>query len=120
MNSLLPSYLRLFIFFPLVILLIFALSRYVMRRFMPSSQRGSRIYIVERMAVSPKTLLLVVKVGDEYILLSSGATGVTFLKDLGRNWEEPPAPGEEGHDNIVKFEDLFSSLRNKLSGKKGN
>ena len=121
MNSLWPSYLRLFIFFPLVILLIFILSRYAMRWFMPSSQRGSRIYIVDRAAVSPKTLLLVVKVGEDYFLLASGANGLTYLKDLGRNWEDTPAPGEDvGNGNIIKFEDLFSSLRNKLSGRKGN
>jgi flagellar biosynthetic protein FliO len=117
-NSLFPSYLRLLVFFPLVILLIFVVLRFIFQRITPANQRGSRIYVVERAMIASKTLLLVVKVGDEYILLSSGTNGVTFLKELGRDWEEAPWPPEEGSGNkFMKFEDVFTSIRNKLSGK---
>jgi flagellar biosynthetic protein FliO len=118
-NSLFPSYLRLLVFFPLVILLIFVVMRFVLWRIAPANQRGSRIYVVERTMIASKTLLLVVKVGDEYILLSAGTNGVTFLKELGRNWEEEPwPPSEDGSSNKpMKFEDIYNSIRNKFAGK---
>jgi len=126
-NSLLPSYLRLLIFFPLVIFLIFVVMRFVLWRIAPANQRGNRIYVVERAVIASKTLLLVVKVGDEYILLSSGTNGVTFIKELGRDWEDEPWPPEEGSGSggssgfssfsSMKFEDILTTIRNKFSGK---
>jgi len=126
-NSLLSSYLRLLIFFPLVIFLIFVVMRFVLWRLAPANQRGSRIYVVERAMIASKTLLLVVKVGDEYILLSAGTNGVTFIKELGTNWEDEPWPPEEGNGSgsssgfsslgSMKFEDILTSIRNKFSGK---
>jgi flagellar biogenesis protein FliO len=119
MDNLYSSYLRLFIYFPLVILLIVVVSRFITSRFTPSQQRGDRIYIVERAVIAPKTLLLVVRVGDEYILLSSGPGGVVFLKELGREGEEYTWPvEEESNTKLVKFEDIITSLRNKVSERK--
>jgi flagellar biogenesis protein FliO len=98
-------------------------------RFTPSLQRGGRISVVERFPLSPKVLLLVVKVGEEYLLLAIGANSVTLLKDLGPDWEDSGrSGGEEIHNNgdgnnnydrkVINFEDILGSMRNKFFGRK--
>ncbi len=113
------AYLRLFIYFPLVLFLIYFFLRILLRRLGPSLSIESRISIVERVMISPRVFLLVVRVGDEYFLLSSSATGVTLLKELGSNWQEFL---EQTCQNNTAFSPtlngIFLFLRKIISGKK--
>jgi len=113
------AYLRLFIYFPLVLFLIYFFLRILLRRLGPSLSSESRISIVERVMISPRVFLLVVRVGDEYFLLSSSATGVTLLKELGSNWQE--FSGQTCQNNNAVFptlDGIFLFLRKIISGKK--
>ena len=70
--------------------------------------------------ISPRVLLLVVRVGDEYLLLSAGASGVSLLKELGCNWEER-LPGQNYKKTINSFpgvEGVFSLIRKVFYGKR--
>ena len=78
------AYLRFFLAFPLVILLIYLCFRYVIPRFAPALGMGGNVQIMERVVLNTRTTLFVVRVGDEYLLLASSANGVTLLKSLGK------------------------------------
>jgi flagellar biogenesis protein FliO len=76
------AYLRLFLAFPLVLLLIFLCFRYIIPRFAPALGMGGSVQVVERVVLNARTTLFVVRAGDEYLLLASSANGVTLLKVL--------------------------------------
>lgn len=112
------SYLRLFIYFPLVLLVLYFILQ-ILKRLSPTFSPGSRIYVVERVMISPRVLLLVVRVGDEYLLLSAGASGVTLLKELGENWQECSSQTcRNTYGTFPGLEGLFSFVKKIFYGKK--
>ncbi len=80
--------LRLLIVFPLVIILTYFGLRFFLRRFAPAFGMGRQVRVLERSALNSRTFLYVVKVGDDYLLVSTTANTVVLLKDLGPNWGE--------------------------------
>ncbi|NLX92226.1 MAG: FliO/MopB family protein [Firmicutes bacterium] len=112
------SYVRLFIYFPLVLLFLYFILQ-LLKRFSLSPSPESRIYVVEKVMISPRVLLLVVRVGDEYLLLSAGASGVTLIKELGKNWQK--CSGQTCRNTYDAFPDLkglFSYVKKFLYGKR--
>ncbi|HHU76071.1 MAG TPA: flagellar biosynthetic protein FliO [Firmicutes bacterium] len=94
------SYLRIFVYLPLVLLFLYLLLQ-LFKHLSPSLGYQGRIYVVEKVMISPRVLLLVVKVGEEYLLLSSAASGVTLLKELGRDWGEGYPKHDTGRDYLA-------------------
>ena len=82
------AYLRLLVAFPLVIALIYFGLRFLMPYFAPAMGMGRRMKVVERLALSNRTFLYVVKVDGAYLLLAATPNAVTLLKELGEGWEE--------------------------------
>ena len=115
------SYLRLFIYFPLVLFLIYFILRVLLRRLGPSLNYQSRIQVVERIMISPRVFILIVRIADEYLLLSSSANGVTLLKDLGPGWPEYSGQIDSDNNNNNDFsthDGLFLFIKKIFSGKK--
>lgn len=109
------AYLRLFLAFPLVILLIYLCFRYIVPRFAPALGMGRSVQVVERVALNARTFLFVVRVGDEYLLLASSASGVTLLKVLEEGWEKKYASGAGFEQNPVS--DLnFAGILKQVKG----
>lgn len=115
------SYLRLFIYFPLVLFLIYFILRVLLRRLGPSLHYQSRIQVIERIMISPRVFIMIVKIGDDYLLISSSATGVSLLKDLGPDWPEYSGQVDSNinkNNNFPTHEGLFLFIRNFFLGKK--
>ena len=89
------AYLRLLVAFPLVIALIYFGLRFLMPYFAPALGMGRRMKVVERLALSNRTFLYVVKVDDAYLLLAATPNAVNLLKELGEDWEESLQGGPE-------------------------
>ncbi|HAA35147.1 MAG TPA: flagellar biosynthetic protein FliO [Firmicutes bacterium] len=89
------AYLRLLVAFPLVIALIYFGLRFLMPYFAPAMGMGRRMKVVERLALSNRTFLYVVKVDGAYLLLAATPNAVTLLKELDEGWEESLQGGPE-------------------------
>lgn len=75
---------------------------------------GARMQVVERMAVGRDQALLIVRLGERYLLLGSSSAGVSLLAELteeeGALWTPPEAPTDRpGMD----FRELIRKLREK-------
>jgi flagellar biosynthetic protein FliO len=110
------AYLRLFIYLPLVLFLLYFLLRFL-KHLNPSLGHQSRIYVVEKVMISPRVFLLVVRVGEDYLLLSAGASGVTLLKELGSNWQEE-FPEQNYKKDFLGVGGLLLFMKRTLSGKR--
>ncbi len=109
------AYLRLFLAFPLVLLLIFFCFRYIIPRFAPALGMGGSVQVVERIALTSRTMLFVVRAGDEYLLLASSANGVTLLKVLEEGYSAKyagagPENNQQGNRSFAGFLSQFRSL----------
>jgi flagellar biogenesis protein FliO len=106
------AYLRLFLAFPLVLLLIFFCFRYIIPRFAPALGMGGSVQVVERIALTSRTTLFVVRAGDEYLLLASSANGVTLLKVLEEGYSAKYAgAGSENQQDNRSFAGFLSQFR---------
>ena len=107
------AYLRLFLAFPLVLLLIFLCFRYIIPRFAPALGMGGSVQVVERVVLNARTTLFVVRAGDEYLLLASSANGVTLLKVLeeGSSAKYVGAALENNQQDNRSFAGFLSQFR---------
>lgn len=107
------AYLRLFLAFPLVILLIYLCFRYVIPRFAPALGMGGSVQVMERVVLNTRTTLFVVRVGDEYLLLASSANGVTLLKVLEEGYSDKYAGAgpENKQNNDLNFAGFLNQLK---------
>lgn len=120
------AYLRLLIAFPLVMILAYWGLRFLLQRFAPVWSMEKRIQVVERTALHTRAFLYVVKMGEDYFLLAATPSSVTFLKDLGRAWQEESLLTETGNshrglDSLTGggFAGLLEKLRLKGNQRKG-
>lgn len=80
------AYLRLFLVFPLVLILAYYGLRFFLSRFAPAFSMGRRVQVLERTALNSRTFLYVVKAGDDYLLVGLCNNNMILLKDLGPHW----------------------------------
>ena len=92
------AFFRLIIAFPIVILLIYGVLRYLLPRFFQPAgySKNKNIKIVESAALNPRTHLYIVQVKNHYLLLASSSGEVSILKDLGETWREGSPDPEHG------------------------
>ena len=81
------AYLRLLIAFPLIIVLIYFVLRYLLPHCLPAWGAPRRIKVVERAPLTNRAFLYIVKVDDRYFLLAATINSITLLKELGENKE---------------------------------
>ena len=93
-NEYLWALLRLIIALPFVLFLAYFGLRYILAKKYPThaAQKGG-MHILDRLALSPKNMLCVVKVDKQIFLLALSETNVQLLKEL----EEYPEPEERDH-----------------------
>lgn len=108
------AYLRLLVAFPLVIVLIYFGLRFLMPYFAPALGMGRRMKVVERLALSNRTFLYVVKVDDAYLLLAATPNAVNLLKELGEDWEESLQGVPEQHMPL-SFAGILRGIRERGS-----
>jgi flagellar biosynthetic protein FliO len=111
------AYLRLLLAFPLVIVFIYICFRFIMPRFAPALGAGRRMQVVDRVALSTRTFLFVVRVGNDYLLLASNSNGVTLLKDLGECWGEKFNAEATALDKVREGPLTFATILEGLKGK---
>ncbi|ACX53112.1 flagellar biosynthetic protein FliO [Ammonifex degensii KC4] len=89
-KELLWALLKLIIFLPLVLGLLYLTLRYGLgRRFLPG--RGQHLEVVEQIPLGPKAVLSLVRVGERYYLIGHGEGAVTLLKELEGKFTAAPA-----------------------------
>ena len=78
---------------------------YLVGRFMKVPQGGGAGYIrvVETRHLAPKKSLLLVEVGGEYLLLSNGGEGVSFIKQV-EMLEEIEVVDEHGYATLIPMQ----------------
>jgi flagellar biogenesis protein FliO len=92
------AFFRLFIAFPIVILLIYGVLRYLLPRYLQPAGYSKNIKILESAALNPRTHLYIVRIKNHYLLLASSSGEVSVLKDLGETWREGSPEPEPEHD----------------------
>ncbi|HAP32652.1 MAG TPA: hypothetical protein DCQ14_06350 [Firmicutes bacterium] len=115
------AFFRLFIAFPIVILLIYGVLRYLLPRFMQPAGYSKNIKILESAALNPRTHLYIVQIKNHYLLLASSSGEVRLLKDLGETWREgSPEPEHDGplssgkrHPFLEKIAGFFPPRRDR-------
>ena len=82
--------LQMFVVLGAVCALAYVLLRWGVKRLVAfDPDRAGRLQMVERLAVGPKRAILVVRAGDEFILVGSSETGFERLARLDAEaWEE--------------------------------
>lgn len=93
--SIWEAVLRLVIFLPLVMVLAYVAVRYGLGHYYRSASVGGGMRVVERISLSPKSFLAVVKVGDHYYLVAAGEGGTRLLQELS-DYQEKEAPVAAG------------------------
>lgn len=109
------AFLRLLVAFPLVLILAYFGVRFFLKRYGPAFSLGRRVQVIERVALDSRTYLYVVKVGDEYLLLSSGQGGVMLLKELGTELpEEQPLEREGAGGDLSSFAGIMEQVKRRV------
>lgn len=89
---------RLLLLLPIVILLAYLVIRYGLGRInSPLLGKGSAMRVVDRLPITAKSVLLVVKVVDRYFLLVQNDNSTSFLRELEEYPEE--SGGETGESS---------------------
>ena len=78
---------------------------------------GSRIEVLDRAGLGKDQALLVVRVGERYLLLGSTAAGLTLLAELtkeeGESWNPPTPPEGPEQAKPLDFRALMQRLKEK-------
>lgn len=82
MTDLLPAILRLIIFLPLVAVLAFLAIKYGLGRSQYLRTSNSNLQVLERVTLTPKTGLCVVKIVDKFYLFSVSEQETLLVKEL--------------------------------------
>lgn len=99
------SYYLIMLSFLFVLLLAYFTTRWLSKSKI-SGSKGRNIHVVERMFLSSDKQLLIVQVGEEYILMSQDKSGLKFIEKL---IDFQPVIGQE---TSVKFSDILDKLKN--------
>ena len=81
MDSIWLPLLRIIICLPVVLLLMVLILKYGISNRMLQPQ-ASNMAVVERIALTPKTGLFIIKVEDKYLLIGVAENGIVLLKEL--------------------------------------
>ncbi len=114
------AYLKLLVAFPIVIILLYFVLRYLLPRFAPALGMGRRLKVVERLALSNRTFLYVVSLDKQYLLLAATPNTVTLIKDLGEEWEDPLQElSETGKipQEPLPFAGILNNIINRIKGR---
>jgi flagellar biogenesis protein FliO len=91
-------------------LLLVGILAYLTTRFLAktrqSASRGKNMAVIERLYLSADKHLLIVSVGDEYVLMSQDKSGVRMIKTL-ENFQP-----QEVDQNPMKFSDILDKFKN--------
>lgn len=73
--------------------LAFVVLKWGLRRFVPlDSEQSGRLEVIERLAVGPKRSILVVRAGQDFLLVGSSESGFEMLGQLDdADWRESAA-----------------------------
>lgn len=108
--------LKLVIFLPFVIFLVYLSLKYGGSK-LQNLQNGRLIHIVERVQISKDNSLFVAKVGDKAYLMSSATGSIEILKELSEE-EVKNAESKEIIPKVDNFKELCSLFKNKIYNKK--
>ncbi len=87
-----------------LLIVLYLVSRKLIQRGRFTKKTNSNIEIIERFYISADKTLLIIRVGDEYLLLSYDKNGMNFLKTL-----EHFIPDQKA-ENKEKFQDLLNGV----------
>lgn len=104
--------LRLIFFLPLVLLLAYWSIKIGATRG-PWTKGSSQMRLVERIALSPKTGLCVVKIGSSYYLIGTSEQSVKLLKELPDYEEDPQGAEASSLQKPQSLWKIFSRSRTK-------
>ena len=113
------AYLKLFVAFPAVMVLLYFTLRYLLPRFAPALGMGRRLRVIERLALNNRTFLYVVNLDKQYLLLAATPHTVTLLKDLGEDWDDPLQDLSETVVNppeLLPFAGVLRKITHKIKG----
>lgn len=100
--SLWEAIIRVIVCLPIVLLLAFVLIKYGVAKNYAHSRGNLRL--LEQVVLLPKATINIVKVGDEYLLISATEKGINVIKSI-ENYQEA-----EPHDLQLNLNDVLSRL----------
>jgi len=119
-------FIRLLISLPIVLILAYYGTKFILsRQLISNGNRTRTMRVVDRIQLGPKTFVSIVEINKCYYLLSSNENSTSLLKELPDY--EPPELQENGFESRLeglKFPEILEKqvvkLKNKLRGDKGN
>ncbi|GAB6273915.1 MAG: hypothetical protein STSR0004_07780 [Peptococcaceae bacterium] len=111
-SQLFLTVLKLIVALIFVLVLIYFSLSFGLARFYAPESRASRMKVIDQLYLAPKTLLILVQVGEEYFLLTSSQGQVNAIKKLAK---EPMALEKEKMEKqfILRTNPLFARLFSK-------
>lgn len=111
-SQLFLTVLKLIVALIFVLVLIYFSLSFGLARFYAPESRASRMKVIDQLYLAPKTLLILVRVGEEYFLLTSSQGQVNAIKKLAK---EPMALEKEKMEKqfILRTNPLFARLFSK-------
>ncbi len=106
--------LKLIVALIFVLVLVYFSLRFGFARFYAPESRASRMKVIDQLYLAPKTLLILVQVGEEYFLLASSQGQVNAIKELAK---EPMVLEKEKMEKqfILRTNPFFTRLFSKQS-----
>ncbi len=112
-SQLFLTVLKLIIALIFVLVLAYFSLRFGLARFYTPESRTSRMKVIDQLYLAPKTLLILVQVGEEYFLLTSFQGKVNTIKKLVK---EPVALEKEKMElSFLRTNPFFARLFSKQS-----
>lgn len=115
------SFVKLLISLPVVLALAyFGIKIVLANKKFGFANSAKQMKLIEQLALGPKTVLSIVKIGEDYYLVGSQDNSVNLLKEL-KDYQEKSS--EQSEDNRNSFKNIYSqkiSLPWQKSGDKGN
>ncbi|NLI58995.1 MAG: flagellar biosynthetic protein FliO [Clostridium sp.] len=100
-----------------ILFLAYVTTKYIGKR-TGRVMKGKYVTVIETVSLGFDSKLYLVKVADEFILISSSGKNVQMLKTIEINEEKEDI--NENSSNIVNFKDFFQKCLNNFKMKDGN
>lgn len=98
----------------IIVLLLAYVSLKMGNKYISKLNNGRNINIIERIPISNKSSLAIVKIGDDYLLVGISENGINLIKEL--KYEDIKQPNYEM--NELKFNnEIITSLTSKIKDK---
>ncbi|HCJ79408.1 MAG TPA: flagellar biosynthetic protein FliO [Desulfotomaculum sp.] len=113
-NQLFLTILKLIVALIFVLVLVYFSLRFGLAKFYATESKASRMKVIDQLYLAPKTLLILVQVGEEYFLLTFSQGQVNAIKELAK---EPMALEKEKMEKqfILRTNPFFARLFSKQS-----